>query len=88
MNDMELGARYAKRRIARMEQDRLFERNMMLRQKLIGILICLLAIAGWWFLSNFYGQFEYGIMAAIFIGTGLWVLLTDRNLQREMEEEA
>lgn len=76
MSDME-------RRLLRQEQDRLFERNMMLQQKIVGIIICLVAIIGWWWLSEFYGQFEWGIMAAVFIWLGLYLICTRKNIRKE-----
>ena len=76
MSDME-------RRLLRQEQDRLFERNMMLQQKIVGIIICLVAIIGWWWLSEFYGQFEWGIMSAVFIWLGLYLICTRKNIRKE-----
>ena len=76
MSDME-------RRLLRQEQDRLFERNMMLQQKIVGIIICLVAIIGWWWLSEFYGQFEWGIMASVFIWLGIYLICTRKNIRKE-----
>lgn len=68
----------------RAKQDELFKRNRMIRQKIVGVLICLTTIAGWWFLADHYEQFEYILIAAPFIWLGLYAILTKRDL---MEEE-
>lgn len=77
--------REAERIIRRQEQDRLFYRNEMIRQKLYGITICLLTIAAWWFLSARYGQFEHGLTAAPFLWMGFHLILTKKNWYRELE---
>lgn len=71
------------RRLARQEQDRLFRRNKMLQQKLAGIIICLASIIGWWVLSDEYGQFEWGIMAAVGLWLGLYLILTKKDIREE-----
>ncbi len=77
--------REAERIIRRQEQDRLFYRNEMIRQKLYGIAVCLFTIGGWWFLSARYGQFEHGITAAPFLWMGFYLILTKKNWYRELE---
>ena len=71
------------RRLARQEQDRLFRRNKMLQQKLVGIIICMVAVIAWWVLSDKYGQFEWGIMAGVFVWLGLYLILTKKNVREE-----
>ena len=71
-------------KLLRIAQDRAFRRNMMLQQKIVGIIICLVAIIGWWCLSEFYGQFEWGIMAAVLIAYGLWMVCTKKNIRKEL----
>ena len=70
--------------ILRQEQDEAFYRMEMARQKLYGVLICLLTIAGWWFLSARYGQFEHGLLAAPMLWLGFYLILTKKNWHREL----
>ena len=76
--------REARRIILRQEQDAAFYRNEMARQKIYGILINILTIAGWWFLSARYGQFEHGLLAAPLLWLGFYLILTKKNWYREM----
>ena len=84
MTDMDRAIREAELIIKRQEQDRLFYQNEMARQKIYGIIVCLLTIAAWWFLSARYGQFEHGITAAPFLYIGFYLILTKKNWYREM----
>jgi len=70
-------------KLLRMAQDREFERNMMRQQKLVGIILCLLSIGIWWYLSDRYGQFEWGLMAAVGIWLGLYLICTKKNIRKE-----
>lgn len=87
--DMKQGYRYAKN--AQIERDRnrldrLFERNMMIQQKIIGAVIAVLSIIAAWFLSEKYGQTEYFLMALLFVGFGIWLITTNRNTIKETRE--
>jgi len=76
--DMREACRIARLERMRAEQDRLFELNMRIKQKMAGVAICLLSIAGWWFLSEVYGQFELGLFVPCFLSLGFYMLLTDK----------
>ena len=82
--ETEAELRELRHREARARQDELFKRNRMIKQKIVGVLICLVTIAGWWLLAEHYEQFEYILIAAPFIWLGLYAILTKRDL---MEEE-
>ena len=87
--DMKQGYRYAK--TAQIERDRnrldrLFERNMMIQQKIIGAVIAVLSIIVAWFLSEKYGQTEYFLMTFLFVGFGIWLITTKRNTIKEIRE--
>ena len=64
-------------------QDKLFERNMRIKQKMAGTIICLLSIAGWWFFSEFFGQFELGLFVPPFMFFGIYLLTTKQIIERE-----
>ena len=83
---MKAGFQEAKR--ARLERDRArldreFERNMMIQQKIAGVAIALLAIIAAALLSELYGQFEYFLLALLFVGFGIWLILTKENTFKE-----
>ncbi len=67
----------------RKRQDALFERNMILRQKLAGIIICLSTIAGWWFFSQVYEQFELGLLVPPILFLGIYLIVTDTIIEKE-----
>ena len=67
----------------RKRQDALFERNMILRQKLAGIIICLSTIAGWWYFSEFWNQFELGLLVPPIFGLGIYLLLTKEIIEKQ-----
>lgn len=72
--------------VRKSRQDRAFERNQILKQKLNGIVIALLAIFIAWFLSAKYGQFEYFYEAILFVGFGCYMILTDKNYSKEVKD--
>jgi len=67
----------------RKEQDRLFERNMMIKQRIAGTVVCLLSIAGWWVFSEFYGQFELGLLVPPILFLGVYLIVTDTIIEKE-----
>lgn len=75
-------------KMLRAEQNKIFARNRILRQKLWGIIICLLAILFWAIMSYGWGQFEYGIIAGPAVVLGLYVICTKKDLADELEKGA
>ena len=85
-----MGFRDAKR--AKLERDRrrldrAFERNMMIQQKIAGVVLALLAIIAATLLSQIYGQTEYYLLALLFVGFGIWLILTKENVIKENRDE-
>lgn len=74
-------------KLLRMAQDRAFKRNRILRQKVIGVIICIVAIVFWWIMSEGWGQFEYGLIAGPTVLIGLYVVCTKKDLADELERE-
>ena len=72
-------------RLARLraKQDRLFAKNMKAKQNIIGVIICLIAIAAFWYVSEFYNQFLHILSALPMVCLGAWLILTDRNFEAE-----
>lgn len=87
MSDMERALRDVERSLARKKQDEAFYRNEMLRQKIAGALICIASIMLWWYLSDRYGQFEWGLVMSCGIWLGLYLVLTRKNLHRQEETD-
>lgn len=73
--------------VAKKRLDRMFERNMMIKQKIHGVIICLLAIVGAWWLSEYYGQTEYFLLAVGIVAYGLYLICTKDNLEKELREQ-
>lgn len=81
--DMKHALRMARIIEARKEQERLFRRNAMIRQKIAGVIISLVSIGIVWFLSQNYGQTEYAIFLPIILCVSFYLILTDRAVMEE-----
>ena len=76
-------ARKAKLERNRKKLDRMIERNMLVQQKIIGAVMALLAIVVATILSAVYGQTEYYLLALLFVGFGLWLVVTEEDRDRK-----
>jgi hypothetical protein len=76
----------ADRIVRRARQDRQFERNMMIKQKLHGIVVCLVSIIAAWDLSEHYGQTEYFILAGLFVAYGIYLICTKQNFEKQLRK--
>ena len=76
--EMREAMRIARQAAMRREQDRLFRQNAFIRQKIVGIIFCLVCIGIVWFLSQRYGQTEYAIFLPFLMFIGLYAILTDK----------
>ena len=88
--EMRMGFNEAKRKKiekSRKELDREIESNMMIQQKIIGAVMALLAIVVATILSAVYGQTEYYLLALLFVGFGIWLILTKENTIKNNREE-
>lgn len=86
-NNMKKAYRLACHDAAIRRQDELFNRNMMIKQKIHGVIICLLSIVGAWWLSEYYGQTEYFLLAVGIVAYGLYLICTKDNLEKELREQ-
>ena len=84
--DYKRALRIADTIVARNRLDRAFERNMMIKQKLHGIIVSLASIIVAWYLSEFYGQTEYFLMVPLFLVYGFYLITTKENLVKELKE--
>jgi len=71
---------------ARARQDRQFEKNMMIKQKIRGVIYCLLSIGIGYWLSEGYGLTPIFLETVIFTGYGLFLVTTKHNLEKELRE--
>ena len=77
MSDYESAVREASHKYWRKKQDELFERNAIYRQKIMGVIICILVIifqaasdSIWWFMES-----------VCFMVPGLYLVINDRRLE-------
>ena len=73
--------------VAKKKLDRMFERNMMIKQKIHGVIICLLSTICAWWLSEFYGQTEYFLLAVGLVLYGIYLICTKENLEKALREQ-
>ncbi|MBO7326261.1 MAG: hypothetical protein J6U74_01985 [Clostridia bacterium] len=70
--------------MSRSEQDRIFEQNAFIRQKIVGIVLCLATIGFWaWLMSYDVVCIWYLPLVLIAVLTGIWVVTTKRLLMKE-----
>lgn len=70
--------------IATAEQDRIFEHNAHLRQKIWGLALTLVSLGLWIYLTNYnVVQIWWGVELVPLALAGVWLMLTDRNLPWE-----
>lgn len=70
--------------MSRSEQDRIFEQNAFIRQKVAGIVLCLATIVFWaWLMSYDVVCIWYLPLVLIAVLTGIWVMTTKRLLMKE-----
>lgn len=68
----------------RLEQDRIFERNAYLRQKIGGTVFCLFVIAVWaWIMSYDVVCIWCFPVVLIMVLTGIWIITADRLIFEE-----
>lgn len=71
----------------RLEQDRIFERNAHIRQKIVGTAMCIIILAVWsWLLSFDVVHIWYAVLVIPAIMFGVWLISTDRLLMEEIME--
>ena len=69
--------------MSRTEQDRIFEQNAHIRQKIVGIVLCLAAIGFWaWLMSFDVVCIWYLPLVLIAVLTGIWIMTTHRLLMK------
>jgi len=85
--DMKRGYRNAKGLMTREKQDQIFAKNAMLRQKIAGCLIAIAALAIWFCLTAYdVIQIWWGVELFPLMIVGFWLMLTSRNIRKEMKE--
>ncbi|MBP5608357.1 MAG: hypothetical protein J6X66_08850 [Lachnospiraceae bacterium] len=85
-DNMKRAYRIACHETARKRQDRIFERNAMLRQKIVGCLISLISMVIWISLTAYeLRQIFWGIELFPMMLIGFYVMLTDRKVFRDLE---
>lgn len=72
--------------VRRAKQDRQFEKNMMIKQKIRGVIYCLISIGIGYWLSEGYGLTPIFLETVIFTGYGLFLVTTKHNLEKELRE--
>lgn len=69
-------------------QDRLFNRNMMIKQKIFGCLVSLVSMAILiWFTAYDLKLIWWGCELVPFMMIGFWLMLTSRNIKKEIDEK-
>ena len=76
--EMKEALRIARRAAQKRKQDRIFRQNAFIRQKIAGVVFCLVSIGIVWFLSQRYNQTEYAIFLPVLIFFGFYAILTDK----------
>lgn len=86
--DMMNGYRYAVNPMNKKKQDRIFRGNAMIKQKIFGCLVSLIAMALWMWLTLDDVKLIW-IGAELFpaVCMGFWLMLTSRNIRREIREK-
>lgn len=73
--------------MTRRRQNEIFERNAMLRQKIVGCLVSLITLAIWiWFTAYDVKLIWWGLMMFPVIVWGCYVMLTDKKVFEELED--
>lgn len=85
--NMKKAYRLACHDVAIRRQNRLFNRNMMIKQKIFGCLVSLVAMALWIWLTTYDTKLIW-IGAELFpaMCMGFWLMLTSRNIRKEIAE--
>ncbi len=72
--------------MSRAEQDRIFERNAHIRQKIVGVVLCLFTIGFWaWLMSDDVVCIWYLPLVLLAVGTGIWIITTDELVFHDYE---
>ena len=67
--------------MSREEQNRIFEQNAHVRQKIVGVVLCLAIIGFWaWVMSYDVVCIWYLPLVLVGVFTGLWIVTTDELL--------
>lgn len=80
-----------KRTVRKINADRAWRAHVYnvcrIRQDFTGVLLSIIPIAINWYLSEFYGQFEYIMFTLIFVYCGVYMILARRNYFFEVWKE-
>lgn len=72
--------------MSRAEQDKIFMKNAFLRQKIAGVILCLVTIGSWaWLMSYDVVNIWYLPIVLLLVGTGIWIISTKELIIREYE---
>ena len=67
--------------MSRAEQDRIFKRNALIRQKIGGIVLCLVTIGSWaWLMSYDCVNVWYLPLVLLFVFTGFGIITANKLL--------
>lgn len=82
------GYKYAVNPMNKKKQDAIFRRNAMIRQKIFGCLVSLIALALWIWLTTYDTKLIW-IGAELFpaMCIGFWLMLTSQNVWKMIENE-
>ena len=87
-NNMKKAYRLACHDAAIRRQNRLFNRNMMIKQKIFGCLVSLVSMAILiWFTSYDLKLIWWGCELVPLMMIGFWLMLTSRNIKKEIDEK-
>lgn len=84
--DVKRGYWRATGKMNRDKQNEIFRQNAMLRQKIAGCLIAIVALAIWFCLTAYdVIQIWWGVELFPLMIVGFWLMLTSRNIRNEMK---
>ena len=72
--------------MSRAEQDRIFKRNALIRQKIGGIVLCLVTIGSWaWLMSYDCVNVWYLPLVLLFVFTGIGIIAAKETILEKGE---